>query len=93
MGKKNREKLLQQLNEKLNFHSITLQAINERYPSKQVYINIIPIFISAMLKIFCCFKDKGVDFSRFDSDVYAKHFTQVMDIDFKNIDFKQIRLP
>jgi len=93
MGAKNRKKLLQQLNEKLNFHSVTLQATSERYPSKQVYVNIVPIFVSAMSKIFCCFKDKGVDFSRFDSDVYVEHFTKVMDIDFKDIDFKQVRLP
>jgi hypothetical protein len=69
------------------------QATSERYPSKQVYLNIVPIFISAMSKVFCCFKDKGVDFSRFDSDVYVEHFTKVIDIDFKDIDFKQIRLP
>ena len=93
MGVKNRKKLLQQVNEKLYFHSVTSQATSERYPSKQIYINIVPIFISAMSKVFCCFKDKGVDFSRFDSDVYVKHFSKVMDVDFKDIDFKQVRLP
>ena len=45
-----------------------------------------------MSKVFSCFKDKGVDFSRFDSDVYVKHFTKVMDIDFKDIDFQQVRI-
>jgi hypothetical protein len=92
MGAKNRKKLLQQITEELNFCSITSQATSERYPSKQVYINIVPIFISAMSKVFCCFKDKGVDFSRYDSDVYVKHFTNVMDTDFKDIDFKQVRI-
>lgn len=93
MSAKNRRKLLKQLNEELYLNSVTAQAMSERYPSKQVYINIVPIFISAMSKVFCCFKDKGVDFSRFDSDVYVKHLTKIMDIDFKDIDFKQIRLP
>lgn len=93
MSAKNRKKLLKQLNEELYFNSVTAQAMSERYPSKQVYINVVPIFISAMSKVFCCFKDKGVDFCRFDSDVYVKHLTKIMDIDFKDIDFKQIRLP
>lgn len=93
MGKKNREKLTKQLNEDLYFSSIASQAISERYPSNQVYINIVPIFISAMSKVFGHFKDKGIDFSRFDSDVYVRHFTKPMCIDFKDIDFKQVRLP
>ncbi len=93
MGAKNRKKLLKQMNEDLSFNSIALQAISERYPSKQVYINIVPIFISAMSKVFCYFNEKGIDFSRFDSDVYVKHFTKTMEINFKSIDFKQVRLP
>ncbi len=93
MGLKNRTKLLQQLNKELNFNSVTSQATTERYPSKQIYINIIPIFISAMSKVFFCFKVKGADFSRFDSDVYVEHFTKHMYMDFKDIDFKQVRLP
>lgn len=93
MGAKNRNKLLKQVNEELYFNSISSQAISECHPSKQVYINVVPIFISAMSKVFCCFNEKGIDFSRFDSDVYVKHFTKTRDIDFKNIDFKQVRLP
>ena len=92
MGEKNRKKLLQQVIKNLNFCSITSQATDEHYPSKQVYINIVPIFISAMSKVFCCFKDKGGDFSRYDSDVYVKHFTNLMVTDFKDIDFKQVRI-
>ncbi len=93
MGFKNRMKLLQQLNKELDFYSVTSQAKKEYYPSKQVYINIIPIFISAMSKVYCCFNDKGIDFSRFDSDVYVTHFSKVMEIDFEDIDFKQVRIP
>jgi hypothetical protein len=92
MGPKNRKKLLLQITNELNFSLITSQATSERYPSNQVYINVVPIFISAMSKVFCCFKDKGVDFSRFDSDVYVEHFTKIMDIDFKGIDFQQVRI-
>lgn len=93
MGAQKRKKLLKQMKEELCFSSISSQAVSRRYPSKQIYINIIPIFISAMSKVFFCFKEKGIDFSRFDSDVYVKHFTKIMSIDFKNIDFKQVRLP
>jgi hypothetical protein len=93
MGAKNRNKLLKQVNEELYFNSISSQAISERHPSKQVYINVVPIFISAMYKVFCCFNEKGIYFSRFDSDVYVKHFTKIRGIDFKKVDFKQVRLP
>lgn len=92
MGTENREKLLLQITKELNFSSIKSQATRERYPSNQVYINVVPIFIAAMSKVFCCFKDKEVDFSRFDSDVYVKHFTKVMDNNFNDIDYQQIRI-
>lgn len=93
MGENNRKKLSKKLSGELYFNSVVSQAKSERYPGRQVYINIIPIFISAMSKVFCHFRDKGVDFSRFDSEVYVNHFSKISGMDFKNIDFKQIRLP
>lgn len=92
MNPTSRKKLYQQLLGELNLTEIQLQADKERYPSKQVYINIVPIFISAMSKVFRCFNDKGIDFSRFDSSIYVKHFTQDLKINFKKIDYKQVRI-
>lgn len=92
MGERNRNKLLKQISEELYCTDILNQAKKERYPSKQVYINIIPIYISAMSKVFKCFQEKGVDFSRYDSDVYVKHFTKELTVDFAKLDYKQIRI-
>ncbi|GAB6190755.1 hypothetical protein [Desulfocastanea catecholica] len=92
MGKQKKLKLLKQLKEELCFDLITEQAKKERYPSKQIYINIVPIFISAMTKIFTSFQKEGLKFKRFDTDVYGRHFTSGIKVDFTKIEYKQVRI-
>ena len=58
MTTKNRNKLLSQLDNDLSFSELKNHAKSERYPLNQVYINIIPIYISAACKVFKTLKMK-----------------------------------
>lgn len=88
----NRTKLLAQLNEDLNFKSIMGYAQQERYPKKQIYINIIPIFISAVCKVFKALKENGLEFVGFDAKAYEEPFTNELKVDFSKINYTPIRI-
>jgi len=92
MGKKNREKLLSQLKTDLNFDIISDYAKSHRYPLKQIYINIIPIFISAVCKVFKSLKSQGVEFSGYDAKVYEEPFTNEIQVNFEEINYTPIRI-
>jgi len=61
--------------QELSFSKIIEYAKKERYPNDQIYINIMPILISAMSRIFIALKDNKIDFKGYDSEVYVEHFT------------------
>ena len=88
----NRSKLLNQMDEELNFKSIKDFAKQERYPEKQIYINVMPIFISAVCKAFTALKDKGIQFVGFDAKAYEEPFTNELKVDFSNVNYKPIRI-
>lgn len=82
MGPVKRRKLLDQINSDLFFSEITRYAESERYPLKQVYINTIPIFVSATCRVFRALKDAGVEFKGFDANAYKESFTNELNVNF-----------
>lgn len=92
MGNRNRKKLLEQLKSELNFDIVTNYAKNKMYPTSQIYINVIPIFISAVAKIFKTLKSKGIEFQGFDSKVYEEAFTNELRVDIGNFNYMPFRV-
>ncbi|KZN70320.1 hypothetical protein [Pseudoalteromonas luteoviolacea] len=92
MGSKNRKKLLSQLNAELNFSGIKKKAESELYPIKQVYVNVIPIFISAVCRVFTVLKQKGVEFKGFDAKVYEAPLTDELQVDFSKTTYEPLRI-
>lgn len=88
----NRNKFLFQLKNELSFDSILSYAKDNRYPSSQVYINIIPIFISAVCKVFKSLKSKGIVFKGYDSRVYEEPFTNEIEVDLNTLNYMPIRI-
>lgn len=76
----------------LNWLELEAYYKKNRYPMEQVYINIMPIFISAVCKVFKYLKDNGVDFTGFDAGAYCEPFTNELWVDFKNIHYKTLRI-
>lgn len=92
MGERNKDNLLLQLKSELNFDMVSNYAKNESYPTSQIYINIIPIFISAVAKIFKALKSKGIEFKGFDSKVYEKLFTNELKVNMESFNYIPIRV-
>lgn len=92
MNDKKKLKLLNQIKSELNFNLITNYAKEGRYPMKQIYINLIPIYISAVCKVFKALDDKGVEFIGFDANAYKELFTNELNVDFSSIDYTPIRI-
>lgn len=92
MGAANRKKLLDQLNSDLFFLAIRKYATSERYPLKQVYINVIPIFISATCRALSALKESGVQFIGFDAKAYEQPFTNELEVDFSKFTCTPLRI-
>lgn len=92
MGPVKRRKLLGQINSDLFFSEIKRYAESERYPLKQVYVNAIPIFVSATCRVFSALKDAGVDFKGFDANTYKEPFTNELDVNFSKFTCTPLRV-
>ena len=88
-----RDRLMRTISEGLNFDKIFSFASSERYPTGQIYLNLIPVFISGMVRVFSHLKSTGMVFKGYDSDVYRDYFTSGLNVNFDEIAFKRVRLP
>ncbi len=92
MSAKNRVKTLEQLRTDLKFNEMFARASAERYPTGQIYLNIIPIFISAICRTFKSLKARGEKFTGFDARTYEMHFTHELKVDLSVLSYKTIRI-
>lgn len=74
-----------------------LSAIREfrsrhRYPDDQTYLDLGPIFVSAICKVFKAMNAAGINFRDFDASTYVIPFTTEIEIDLSRQDFMQLRL-
>ena len=92
MGPANRRKLLKQINSELFFSEIRRRAELERYPLKQVYVNAIPIFISATCRAFSALKEAGVEFQGGDTKTYENPFVNELEVDFSRFTCTPLRI-
>jgi hypothetical protein len=92
MGAAKRISLLGRMDSELSFLDIKKYAESERYPIGQVYINVLPIFISATCRIFSTLKKNGLTFSGFDAKVYEEPFTNELEVDFSKFTHMPLRI-
>lgn len=92
MGAVNRKKLIGQLDSDLHFIDIKQRAKADRYPDGQVYVNVMPIFISAVCRVFKALKEKGVEFVGFDAKAYEGPFTNELQVDFSKVVYEPLRI-
>lgn len=78
--------------EGLGFKKVLAEAQTERYPEKQVYLDIMPIFISGVVKVFKALKSLGIEFKGYDAKTYEKCVTEELEIDLASFEFKMLRM-
>lgn len=89
---KSRKNLTILLNDDLKFGEIVETARKERYPLAQVYINVIPVFISAMSRLFTALLEQKIELKGYDSEVYSKHFSVKDLVDLSQPIYKELTI-
>lgn len=84
--------LLQKIMSQLKFDKVIEHAKSNRYPLNQIYINLIPIFTSAVVKVFTEFKANGFEFIGYDAKVYEEPFTNELNVDYSVVDYNPVRV-
>lgn len=92
MSTKNRTQLLRQLKIDLGFNEISEYATENGFPRNQIYLNVIPVFISATCRVFGSLKSRGVTFAGFDATTYERHFTGELRADLSKIGYEAIKI-
>jgi hypothetical protein len=83
---------LEVVNAQLGLPRIRDRAVQDRYPSDQVYLDLMPVYVSAVCKIFKAMKAAGVEFKGFDAKAYATPFTTELAVDLSEMEFKRLWL-
>ncbi|MFL7956111.1 hypothetical protein [Xanthomonas vasicola] len=74
------------------FEKIHAKALKDHYPMKQVYLDLMPIFNSALSKVFTALDLAGVPFQGFDANAYKSTFIEELKIDLQHYDFFGLRM-
>lgn len=83
---------LEVVNNQLSLATIRERASRDRYPNDQTYLDLMPIFVSAVCKVFKAMKAAGIGFKGFDAETYATPFTSEIAVDLSHLEFKRLWL-
>ncbi|MFP1764232.1 hypothetical protein [Lonsdalea quercina] len=76
----------------LAFEKIHAKALKDHYPMKQVYLDLMPIFNSAVSKVFTALDMAEVPFQGFDANAYKSMFIEELKTDLQHYDFFGLRM-
>ncbi|WP_443692582.1 hypothetical protein ACRZ5O_33435 [Pseudomonas protegens] len=80
-------------NDDLAFAKIADHAQQERYPAHQVYVDVLPVFCSALKRVTSWMHTAELAPVGFDSETYAAHFSRSPALDLRVPVFKIVRVP
>lgn len=92
MGKANALPRFVSLENGFAFEKVWAKTKKDRYPTKQVYLDLLPIFNSAVSRVFTALDNAGVLFQGFDANVYKSVFIDELKTDLQHFDFFGLRI-
>lgn len=92
MGKANALYRFVSLENGLAFEKVWEKTKVDRYPTKQVYLDLLPIFNSAVSRVFTALDNAGVLFQGFDANAYKSVFIEELKTDLQHFDFFGLRI-
>ncbi|EEY8695971.1 hypothetical protein [Escherichia coli] len=92
MGKANALSRFVSLENGLAFEKVWEKTKVDRYPKKQVYLDLLPIFNSAVSRVFTALDNAGVLFQGFDANAYKSVFIEELKTDLQHFDFFGLRI-
>jgi len=64
----------------------------KRYPGDQVYLDLMPVFTSAVSRVFKALRAAGVTFRGDDAQTYLEPFTTEIEVDLQVLMFREVRI-
>ncbi|MGM4922755.1 hypothetical protein AB8A31_07595 [Tardiphaga sp. 804_B3_N1_9] len=80
------------IDRQLGLAVIRQKGASERYPGDQIYLDVVPIFTSAVCRVFKVMKGAGIAFRGYDAEVYRDPFTSEIEVDLNNPIFTVSRI-
>lgn len=80
------------IRDELGFDAMWQVSKAERYPDNQVYVDMMPVFVSAVVRVFKALDKVGANFKGFDAETYKKPFTSELEVDLKAINYQPLKL-
>jgi hypothetical protein len=79
------------IDRQLGLAAIRQKGSSERYPEDQIYMDLVPVFTSAVCRVFKVMK-AGIAFKGYDADVYMEPFTSEIEVNLSNPTFTVSRI-
>lgn len=76
----------------LSFGKIYEVGLRDRFPTNQVYLDMIPVFVSGVCRIFKALHASGIEFRGFDAATYLAPFTTEIEVDLSTLVYRTPRL-
>ncbi len=76
----------------LSFAAIAIKGQEDGYPDRQVYVNVISVFISAMTHVVAWMAQAGISATGYDGNVYLEHFSAVEELDLSRPTYMPLRI-
>lgn len=81
------------INGDLGLPAFREEALRGGYPKDQAYLDVMPIFISAVCRVFKAMQAENVRFEGFDAETYGRHFISDVAIDLSRLEYRSQRIP
>lgn len=69
------------INQDLALEKIRAYGSNQRFPVDHIYVDLMPVFTSAVCRVFKAMKAIGIAFKGFDAETYMVPFTTEIEVD------------
>lgn len=90
---KHAESLRTQWNHELAFSAIAAHARLHGYPPTQVYVDVVPAFISAVRRVYAWMQQAGISPTGTDGKAFATHLSSLGPLDLTKLVFDTRRIP
>lgn len=90
---KHSESLRAQWNHELSFSAIASLASVQGYPPAQVYVDVMPVFVSAVRRVHAWMHQAGIAPAGADGNAFATHFSSLGPLNLTRLVFDTRRIP
>jgi hypothetical protein len=77
----------------LSLKEIYDKGAQQGFQTDAIYLDVMPIYVSGVCRVFKALKNCGVEFKGFDASVYLEPFTSEIEVDLKTVKYQTALFP